>query len=241
MYLIASHKKGISSVQLAKDLGVTQKTAWFMLHRIREALKDNNPAMLSGTIEADETYLSRKYRSDYNGLSDEKIEYNLANPYLGKGVVFGMAQRDGRVIARSFNDIGAEPIRQAIKENVTPGSNLYTDEAKIYKRDLTEYKQETVFHGRKEWVRGDVTVNHIENFFGVMKRGIYGIYHQISYKHCQRYCDEFAARYNTRDIKDGQRFSLVLGNIEGRLTYKRLVYGEGKEGSKEESTQTTGE
>lgn len=238
MYLIASHKKGISSVQLAKDLGVTQKTAWFMLHRIREALKDNSPGMLVGTIEADEAYLSRKYRSDYKGLSEAEIDYNLSNQYKGKGVVFGMAQRDGKVVTKAFSETGAQPIRDMIKASIAPGSTLYTDESNLYSHGLTEYNRGSVHHGKREWVRGDVHINHIENFFGVMKRGIYGIYHQISYKHCQRYCDEFAARYNTRYIEDGQRFSLVLGNIAGRLTYKRLVHGEG---SKEENTQTTGQ
>lgn len=111
-----------------------------------------------------------------------------------------------------------------------------TDESLKYRKVLSSYKRESVNHSAKEWVRGDVHTNGVENFWSVMKRGIYGIYHQISYKHLQRYCDEFSYRYNSRDIHDGFRFTLSLQNIEGRLTYKQLVNG--KDNKKESEAKS---
>jgi transposase-like protein len=231
MYIIASHKKGISSVQLAKDLGVTQKTAWFMLHRIRESLKDNNPQMLSGIVESDETYMSRKYASDFKGLPPQQLQHTKSNQ-KHKGAVLGLAERNtGKIIVKSFEANKAENIRPAIKQHVNPGSTLHTDEAFIYRVGLDEYGHETVFHSKREWVRDNVHTNTVENFWSVMKRGIYGIYHQISYKHLQRYCDEYSYRYNSRKLKDGERFELSLTRIEGRLTYKHLVHGKSEESS----------
>jgi hypothetical protein len=99
-----------------------------------------------------------------------------------------------------------------------------------------DYDRYTINHSRREWVRGDVHVNHVENFWGVMKRGVFGIYHQISYKHLQAYCNEFSFRYNSRKLKDGERFNAHLRNLEGRLTYKQLVHGKGKEASEDNQT-----
>ena len=98
--------------------------------------------------------------------------------------------------------------------------------SKIYNKILAKYKRDTVAHNKDEWVRGIVHVNGVENFWSVMKRGVYGTYHQISYKHLQQYCNEFSYRYNSRKLKDAARFELTLQSIEGRLTYKQLVYGE---------------
>jgi transposase-like protein len=233
MYIIASHKKGISSVQLAKDLGVTQKTAWFMLHRIRESLKDNHPGLLSGTIEADEMYLARKYRSDFKGLSEEEIDFKQQNSRTSKGVVIALAEVGGRVKTATMPETDSIAIRKIVSENVQEGSNIHTDQHGMYNPLAEKYVHQSVNHSSHEWVRGNVTTNHVENFFGVMKRGIYGIYHQISYKHLDAYCNEFAYRYNSRKMADGRRFELALSSVKGRLTYKRLVYGKGKENSQE--------
>ncbi|MDQ2718289.1 MAG: IS1595 family transposase [Bacteroidota bacterium] len=229
MYLIASHKKGISSVQLAKDLGVTQKTAWFMLHRIRESLKEKNSPLLSGIVEIDETYMSRKYASDYKGMSPEAVErMEQSDEYKKKrnlGAVIGMKAREGKIIVKASFKADAKSIAKEVKENVATNAMLMTDESLKYKKSLAEYERQSVNHSKREWVRGNVHTNGVENFWSVMKRGIYGIYHQISYKHLQRYCDEFSYRYNSRDINDGNRFELTLQRIEGRLTYKQLVNG----------------
>jgi hypothetical protein len=238
MYIIMAHKKGISSVQLAKDLGVTQKTAWFMNHRIRESLKENHPEMLSGTVEIDETYMGRKFASEYKGLPPEKVETFAKNAaHTKKGAVIGLAHRETKTIrVMAYRNLSAQMIGDVVTSNVSKDATLMTDESVLYKKSLKEYKRETVNHWLREWVRpGNIHVNNVENFWSVMKRGIYGIYHQVSVKHLQAYCDEFSHRYNTRTLTDGQRFLIGLTNLQGRLSYKRLVYGKGKENSQAEA------
>lgn len=245
MYLIASHKKGISSVQLAKDLGVTQKTAWFMLHRIRVALKAKNSPLFSGVVEADETYMARKFASDYKGLSAEEIDYTLDKRYMkNKGAVLGIADRETKTIyVKAFNENKGENIRPEIKKVVAPGSILMTDESFLYRRGLDEYTKKSVKHGAHEWIRFEpdhhVHVNRVENFWSVMRRGVYGTYHQISFKHLQAYCNEFSYRYNSRSLKDNERFTLTLANTQGRLSYKMLVHGKDQNNEAGESKETT--
>lgn len=234
MYLIASHKKGISSVQLAKDLGVTQKTSWFMLHRIRESLKARNSKLLSGVVEIDETYMSRKYASDYKALPPEEIERleSIATKRMNKGAVIGMKERNGDIVVKASLRATAESINDAVQQHIDKDALLFTDESLKYRNILKGFNRQTVNHSNKEWARGFVHVNGVENFWSVMKRGIYGIYHQISYKHLQRYCDEFAYRFNSRDINDGIRFELTLQRLTGRLSYKQLVHGKDNEENK---------
>ncbi|HVX52750.1 MAG TPA: IS1595 family transposase [Chitinophagaceae bacterium] len=233
VYVLTAHKKGISSYQLAKDIGCTQRTAWFMMHRIREALKEKAPEMLTGTVEVDETYLSRKYASDYVGLSPEEAkEYAKKHHLKSRGVVFGLAQRDGsiRVVAQAESTKAIA--LDIVKSNVQAGSTVYTDESILYKKGLKlDYTHDTVTHWVRQWVKGNVHVNHVENFWGVMKRSVYGIYHHISFKHLQAYCDECAYRYNSRKISDKERFSVTLRNLAGRLTYKQLTDGKGSQKS----------
>ena len=226
LYLIASHKKGISSVQLGKDLGVTQKTAWFMLHRVREALKDKKSSLLSGTVEVDETYLGKKFRSEYKGVKEEDLTNRHVMKHVSRGMVMGMVQRGGDLRVKVFTDRNHIEMKEFIKANVLPGSNLYTDEANSYKQGLEEFKRGAIVHSVKQFKKGDIHTNTIESFWGVMKRGIYGIYHQVSYKHLQRYCDEFAYRRNTRTLTDNVRFHVTLSQLQGRLTYKQLTDGE---------------
>jgi len=212
-YILAAHKKGISSVQLAKDMGVTQKTAWFLLHRIRYGLGTNmNDAteQLTGIVEADETYVGAR-RAGKRGRG--------AN---GKIIVMGMHERGGKVKAQSVERANIE-IAGIIRRDVEVGSTLHTDEYPVYKSLRGEYKHETVNHSEEEYVRGNVTTNNIEAFWSVMKRGIYGIYHQVSAKHMDAYVDEFSYRYNTRNAKDGVRFEETLTMMEGRLTYNNLT------------------
>jgi hypothetical protein len=236
VYIINAHKKGISSVQLAKDLGVTQKTSWFMLHRIREFMKENNPQMLGGIVEADETYMGRKYRSDFKGLPPDELDYQAKNKKGNLGAVVGVSDRiTGNVIVRAFDSNNGANVRGLIKQNVIPGTMLHTDESSLYRRNLEEYKHETVWHSKREWARDGVHTNNVEAFWSVMKRGVYGIYHQISFKHLQAYCNEFSYRHNSRKMTDGQRFELSLRNIEGRLSYKQLVHGK----KQENNSQTT--
>ncbi len=236
MYIITAHKKGISSVQLAKDLGVTQKTAWFMLHRIRQSLKETNPEMLSGIVESDETYMGKKFRSEFKGvISDEETDYHFKKKNTRtKGAVLGIVQRDTKKIELSvFPETNGKSIREVINKRVKPGSELHTDESFLYRTGLDNFTHKAVKHAKGNWVKDGVHTNTVENFWSVMKRGIYGIYHQVSYKHLQRYCDEFSYRFNSRDIKDGQRFELSFSNISRPLPYKLLVHGKSKEANSE--------
>ena len=224
IYLITAHKKGISSYQLAKDIGISQKSAWFVLHRARELMKRTSTTKLTGIIEADETYMARKYRSDYKGtVSEQEIEYNLKNKYKSKGAVVALAQRGGEIIVKAFDENNAKIIRENIKTNVEAGSELYTDESKLYKAGLEEYTRKSILHSKRQWCVEGVHVNNVENFWSVMKRGVHGIYHQISFKHLQRYCSEYSYRYNTRQIKDHERFIISLSKSICRLDYKTLT------------------
>jgi hypothetical protein len=228
VYLATAHKKGISSYQLGKDIGVSQKSAWFMLHRIREGLRENAPEMLEGIIESDETYMSRKFASDFKGLPPEEVEAIRSNNYntKNKGAVVGLAERKTKKVRiTSFDSNNAENLRSVIKKNVAPNSDLFTDESFLYRKGLEEFFHATVNHSKREWVRGIIHTNNVENFWSVMKRGVYGIYHQISYKHLQRYCDEYSYRYNSRKLRDDQRFIVALQGLQGRLSYNKLVHG----------------
>jgi hypothetical protein len=238
LYLITAHKKGISSCQLARDLEISQKSAWFVLHRIRKQLQQDNSDLLSGTVEIDETYMSKKFASEYVGLSPEKSKafVKKAQPYKHKmrGAVVAIAHpQTGQIRAEAFNAKTLDVIKGMVNKNVEIGSTIHTDEALIYKNAFPDYTRKHVNHWRREWVKDGVTVNHVENFFGVMKRGVVGIYHQISFKHLQAYINEFSYRYNSRKTTDGNRFETVCTNLEGRLTYKQLVYGKSEENNQE--------
>ena len=220
-YISGAHKKGISSYQLGKDLGVTQKTAWFMMHRLRAAFKERTTVVFRGKVESDETYRARKYRSDYKGLTPEQVEYlqKTKHSTKTKGAVIGLAERStGRVKVVSFDENNLTNITNTVRENVHKSATLYTDESQLYNALGYEYKRESVKHSAKEWVRFDVHTNIVENFWSVMKRGVYGIYHQISYKHLQAYCDEFSYRYNSRKIKDSERFTLIFSTGKYSIT-----------------------
>jgi transposase-like protein len=230
IYIMTGHKKGISSHQLGRDLGVTQTTAWFMLHRIRVIMKDETPAQFTGTVQADETYLSRKYRSDFVGLSEEEIDYKLRNRKDGKGAVLAVVDaQTKKVKVKALNRIEGADIATFVRDNVQAGADLHTDQSNMYSQLNSEYHRETVNHSRHEWVRMSVTnkkvhTNNAENFFSVLKRTVFATYHQISYKHLSRYCGETAFRYNNRDLKDYKRFIMTMQYVKDvRLTYKQLV------------------
>jgi transposase-like protein len=214
LWLISSHKKGISSIQLGKDIGVTQKTAWFMLHRIRYAMRTpefNKP--LKGTVEVDETFVGGKTHGQGRG-------YMQAN----KTAVFGMMERNGEVRANSVPHADGATLKPIIFENVDKSSTIMSDEFGAYKDLADQFEAHyIVIHSKKQYVDGISHTNNIENFWSMLKRGIYGIYHHISKKHIDKYVDEFEYRYNTRKFKETQRFNKVLTHLNGRLTYKMLI------------------
>lgn len=231
IYLLTSHKKGISSVQLAKDIGICQKSAWHLEHRIREMLKVREPIMLNNSVEVDETYiggkegnrhLNKKHRST-PPLRSEKDKGVGGRSVRDKAVVLGLVERAGKVIAVHVPDAKAKTIIPQIEKHIAKGSTMLTDEWYAYGR-LTGYTHKTVQHGLKIYVQGEVHTNTIENFWSVLKRGLYGIYHFTSRKHLDRYLDEFCARYNTRELGEVERFDNFLAKSTGTtLTWNRLV------------------
>jgi transposase-like protein len=215
IYLLCSSKKGISAHQLHRMLGITYKSAWFMCHRIRYAMEQ--PAMLeklSGIIEADECYIGGR-RHDGSEKSGHP------GPESNKAPVFALVERGGRVRAMPVERVTAENLHAILKENAEKSSRIMTDELNVYKGlDQHFASHETVNHTKKEYARGDVTTNTVEGFFGLLKRGVNGIYHHVSKKHLHRYVSEFEFRYNARKVNDGERTMAAIAGFEG----KRLKY-----------------
>src|SRR5580658_5332215 len=230
-WLLCNCKNGISSYELAKDLGVTQKTAWFMLHRIRTSFKDMEQIKIDGDggpIEIDETFIGGKYTNMHrsrriglgNGLKADR----------GKAVVMGMLERDIRKVrAKVIPDVTRETLQNEILNQVSPKSTVYTDRATGYDRLKTQdFVHETVTHV-EEYVRGQVHTQGIENFWSLLKRGLRGTYVAVEPFHLDAYVDEQVFRYNnraTRDnpLEDSDRFVLAVSQIVGkRLTYAELT------------------
>ncbi len=225
MYLIMNHKKGISSCQLARDLSVTQKTAWFMLHRIREQLKANNSPLLSGTVELDETFVGGIV-GNMNKTKRAKLRTPDGGTMPNKTMVVGMVERGGelRMFAGGMSNTSAV-IQPLINNNISPDASLITDEARTYNGLNKQFhSHEQVNHSGDEYVRNStIHTNTIEGAFSLLKRSIIGIYHFVSPKHLSRYCDETTFRYNTRKLTDPNRFIYSFSLVEGRLKYKDLI------------------
>jgi transposase-like protein len=216
-YLLCSSKKGMSAHQLHRMLGVTYKTAWFIFHRVREAMKD--PAFtsrLTGTVEADETYIGGRQKNRGTGRGTAK-----------KTPVLTLIERDGR--ARSFRmaNVTAKELGSAVREHVDPKSRLMTDEWLGYRKVGKEFAEHhKVLHSYGEYARGDAHVNTAEAYFSNLKRGVTGIYHHVSRAHLGRYLAEFDFRWNARRATDSDRTVAALSQAEGkRLKYRAAVAG----------------
>lgn len=222
LYIFSSHKKGISSHQLAKDISITQKSAWFVLHRLRYAFNHENFKQMSHLItEVDETFIGGK---EINKHESKKTAGAMGRSTRTKKAVLGIKQRGGNLIAKVIDDVNNATIHPIILSTVPFKSILVTDDWWGYRGLSKQYFHFSVNHSAKQYVDGLAHTNGIENFWSHMKRGIDGIYHSISFKHLQSYVDEFSLRYNTRIRTTQNRFDLILANVTGkRLTYDTLI------------------
>lgn len=224
IYLLNSSKKGFSTRQLQRTLKCSMKTAWFLSHRVREAMADLriDPEPMGGAgkfVEADETAIGGKERNKHKSKRNPK---NIGS--VGKQVVFTLVERGGKARSHHVRDVSASTLRPILKSHVDSKTALMTDDAGQYRHMSRDFvRHETVNHGIEEYVRGDAHTNTAEGFFSLLKRGLTGVYHSVSEQHLHRYLAEFDHRYSFRIAlgwDDQQRADMALKGIKGkRLTY----------------------
>ena len=226
MWLIANAKNGISSYELAKDLGVTQTTAWFMLQRIRLAMQDDGIGPFSGKVEVDETFIGGKARFMHKAKRTETI---IGTGGMGKTAVMGLLERHGsdeeasRVRTKVVADRRRKSLSSEVRKHVVSGSEVFTDALKSYDDLGIDYVHQVIDHA-ESYVKGQIHTNGIENFWSLLKRAIRGTYVSVEPFHLFRYLDEETFRFNTRETNDGDRFQTVARGVSGkRLTYAQLI------------------
>lgn len=221
MYMLVTARKGISSMQLAKEIGITQKSAWFMLSRLREAC-GGQLDQLRGTIEIDEAYFGGKEENKH-----ESKKLKQGRGAVGKIPVLGMRERNGRARGMVIRTPSIEQIQGSIYASVELGATIYTDTHGAYNElNSLFYNHASVNHSTKEFVRGDVHTNGQESVWAVMKRGVYGVYHHVSQKHMGRYVNEFTFRLNEGNVKRhtlDRLDSFIAATSDKRITYEELT------------------
>lgn len=222
MYLISSHKKGVSSCQLARDIKVTQKTAWFMLHKVRGLYGQSDETVLNGTVEMDEMYLGGR---ETNKHESKKTEGTQGRSTKTKTPIFGMIERDGKVVAMKVEDTKGATLLPIVEQFVEEGATTYTDELSSY-NGLSKkgYNHLFVSHKQREYVRAnDIHTNGIEGFWAHFKRVVFGTYHCVSKDYVQRYIDEQTYRWNTREKKASVRFHDMFTKAVKHFDYSDVL------------------
>lgn len=225
MYLLVTARKGVSSLQMAKEIGVTQKTAWFMLQRLREACGSDplsGGGKLGGDVEVDECFIGGKEANKH-----EYKRLHAGRGGIGKTAVIGLRERGGRTLAFPVPDRSVNTLQSVVHAAVEVGANLFTDEHAGYADlDGLFFRHQTINHSAKEYVRGDAHTNGVESVWAVLKRGLHGVYHHASRKHLHRYVDEFTFRLNAGNVARhtlDRLDSFVDGVVGRRITYKELT------------------
>ncbi|HEX8735516.1 MAG TPA: IS1595 family transposase [Pyrinomonadaceae bacterium] len=219
MWLIANAKNGISSYELGRALGFKQKTAWFVLHRIRLAMENGSIEKLSGNVEVDETFIGGKAKNMHKAKREKVIQ---GRGSVGKTAVFGALERKGRVLAKVIERTDRETLHAEVKNTVESGANLFSDEWLSYRGLDSDYIHQVINHSI-EYVKDNVHTNGIENFWALLKRTLKGTYVSVEPFHLSRYLAEQTFRFNERKLNDKERFLGVLKAVSGkRLTYNEL-------------------
>jgi len=220
IWMVANCRNGISSHEMGRSIGVTQKTAWFMLHRIRLAMQSGTFEKLDGEVEVDETFIGGKARNMHKRDRARKI---TGTGFADKTIVLGVRQRGGEVRATIVPDTKRNTLQGHIEQNVQAGSAVYTDALKSYTGLSRDYSHETIDHA-EAYVEGRVHTNGMENFWSLLKRGLNGTYISVRPFHLFRYLDEQVYRFNRREQNDAARFQGVVGTVTGRrVTYAQVT------------------
>jgi transposase-like protein len=224
IYLMCASKKGVSAHQIHRSVGVTYKSAWFLCHRIREAMHDKDGSILTGVVEADETYVGGKPRGHklWRELTQDEIALGIRkpgpknNPRENKAVVFGIKERGGRIRSIHVPDNKGTTLQPIMLANIDPNARIITDTHPAY-RSLRRKRHHQMINHEIEYVRGDVHTQGIEGVWSLLKRGVYGTFHHVGKGYLQNYLHEFDYRFNSRKDSDAERFSALMGQVQGRL------------------------
>ena len=222
IYLLNTNLKGVSSMKLARDLGVTQKTAWFLAHRIRKAFEDQQEAKFVSPVEVDETYMGGKYANMHKSKKPRMVGAGAQD----KTPVVGIRERStGKIKAKITEPVSGVMLRGRVAETVAEGATVYTDQNPSYPGLVKKnYKHESVNHSVGEYIKGQAHTNGVESFWSMLKRGHMGVYHKMSKKHLQRYIDEYVGRHNIRPLATISQIDTIIESMNGkRLKYKDLI------------------